>query len=121
MASFRASHHAGGAPEVGWGAIVSSYQDLHRAVLTRLDVLCEVFVLENRSDCLIRCIVITLKKACLHQLYLGGVSVKYNVTCNCQLITHHPAGVSQVCDLYEDLISILWFQRIHQYITFTVF
>lgn len=42
---WRSAHHAGGAPDVGWCVVVSTDQNLHRAVLTRLDVLSEVFVL----------------------------------------------------------------------------
>lgn len=44
------SHHAGYAPDVCRSAIVSPNQDLHRTVLTGLDVLCEVFVLESRHE-----------------------------------------------------------------------
>lgn len=39
------THHTGGAPDVGGRAVVSADQNLHRAVLTRLDVRCEVLVL----------------------------------------------------------------------------
>lgn len=39
------AHHAGGAPDVGRRVVVGTDQDLHRAVLTRLDVLAEVFML----------------------------------------------------------------------------
>ena len=41
------AHHAGGAPDVGGRAVVSADQHLHRAVLTRLDVLTEVLVLRE--------------------------------------------------------------------------
>lgn len=45
-------HHAGGAPDVSWCVIVSTNQNLHRAVLTRLDVFSEVFMLITRDDIL---------------------------------------------------------------------
>lgn len=38
-------HHAGGAPDVRRRTVPGSYQDLNGAVLSRLDVLCEVLVL----------------------------------------------------------------------------
>lgn len=44
-----ASHHAGGAPDVRRGAVTRSDQDLDGAVLSRLDVLGKVLVLDNRS------------------------------------------------------------------------
>lgn len=39
------THHTGGAPDVCRCAVVCADQNLHRAVLTRLDVLGEVLVL----------------------------------------------------------------------------
>lgn len=42
------AHHTGGAPDVSRRAVVSTNQNLHRAVLTRLDVLSEVFMLRTR-------------------------------------------------------------------------
>lgn len=44
------SHHAGGAPDVRRGAVTSSDQNLNGAVLSRLDVLSEVLVLDNKVD-----------------------------------------------------------------------
>lgn len=41
------THHTGGAPDVSRCAVVSADQNLHRAVLTRLDVLGEVLVLRT--------------------------------------------------------------------------
>jgi len=46
----RSSHHAGGAPDVGRRVVGSADQNLHGAVLTRLDVVSEVFVLTARRD-----------------------------------------------------------------------
>lgn len=43
------AYHAGSAPDVGWRVVVGADQDLHRAVLTRLDVLAEVLVLRTRK------------------------------------------------------------------------
>lgn len=42
------AHHAGSAPDVSGCAIVSTNQDLHRTILTRLDVFGKVFVLATR-------------------------------------------------------------------------
>lgn len=47
------THHTGGAPDVGGRAVVSADQNLHRAVLTRLDVRCEVLVLEGGGEALL--------------------------------------------------------------------
>lgn len=44
------AHHAGGAPDVSRSAVASSYQDLYGAVLSGLDVLCEVLVLGERKE-----------------------------------------------------------------------
>lgn len=44
-AELKRTHHTGGAPDVGRRAVVGPDQDLHRAVLARLDVLSEVLVL----------------------------------------------------------------------------
>ena len=41
------TNHAGSAPDVGGRTVVSADQHLHRAVLTRLDVLAEVLVLRE--------------------------------------------------------------------------
>lgn len=41
----RSAHHAGGAPYVGRSIVVGTDQNLHRTILTRLDVFSEVFVL----------------------------------------------------------------------------
>lgn len=45
-----ASHHAGGAPDVRRGAVTRSDQDLDGAVLSRLDVLGKVLVLDNKDE-----------------------------------------------------------------------
>lgn len=45
-----ASHHAGGAPDVRRGAVTRSDQDLDGAVLSGLDVLGEVLVLDNKDE-----------------------------------------------------------------------
>lgn len=44
------AHHAGGAPDVGRRVVVGTDQDLHRAVLTRLDVLAEVLMLMVKEE-----------------------------------------------------------------------
>lgn len=43
------SHHTGSAPDVSWRAVISANQNLHRAILTRLNVLSEVFVLDAKE------------------------------------------------------------------------
>lgn len=43
------SHHAGSAPDVCWGAVTCSNQDLDGAVLSRLDVFSKVLMLDNRD------------------------------------------------------------------------
>lgn len=42
-------HHAGCAPDVSWGTVSGSYQDLNGAVLSRLDVFCKVLMLFRRE------------------------------------------------------------------------
>lgn len=44
------SHHAGSAPDVRWGAVTCSNQDLDGAVLSRLNVFGKVLVLDNKDE-----------------------------------------------------------------------
>ena len=44
------AHHACGAPDVSRSAVPSSYQDLYGAVLSGLDILCEVLVLRDSEE-----------------------------------------------------------------------
>lgn len=42
-------YHASCAPDVCWGSVLSPYEHLQGAVLTCLNVLCEVLVLEEKA------------------------------------------------------------------------
>lgn len=47
---YRLSHHAGGAPDVGWRVVVRTNQNLNGAILTGLNVFAEVLVLKTEKN-----------------------------------------------------------------------
>lgn len=43
-------YHAGCTPDIGWCAVTGSYQHLKRTILPGLDVICEVFMLQEEEE-----------------------------------------------------------------------
>lgn len=92
-AELKLTHHTGSAPDVGRCAVVGADQDLHRAVLARLDVLSEVLVLRTGQK----------------QVPFTPSGQKQTTA---HMFTHHPAGITQVSNLDGDFIGILGLEEI---------
>lgn len=94
-------YHAGHAPYVSRWSVLCSNQNFQSSVLSGLNVLCEVLVLDERKQS-------------------GTVSVVYRATQQVRQrkvvevmmeVTHHPACISQISNLHSQFVCILRIQR----------